>query len=121
MNKSIRQQLIYILILSFLFGLGNRLVSEVLYHSLSDVEYTKYFYVMMYSELLVYSVSLCVYAFLFRMCTISKVGVASTTFLTLLDLLSVSFGYSVDFVNKYSIYIILISSILILVEICRKK
>lgn len=119
--KNVKSKVIVILFICFLFGLLNRVVSEVLYHSLSDENYRQWFYNLIYLELLVYSIALTIYAFLFKLCTITKIGIITSTFLTFLDLLSVSIDINFKIVDKYSIVIVVLSFIMICVEFLYKK
>lgn len=119
--KNVKSKVIVILLICFLFGLLNRVVSEVLYHSLSDENYRQWFYNLIYLELLVYSIALTIYAFLFKLCTITKIGIITSIFLTFLDLLSVSIDINFKIVDKYSIVIVVLSFIMICVEFLYKK
>lgn len=119
--KKIKNKITVILLTCFLLGLLNRVVSETLYYGLSDETYKQWFYNLIYFELLVYSIAMTIYAFLFRLCTITKIGILASTFLTFLDLLSVSMDVSFKVVDKYSIIIVVLSFIMISVEFLYKK
>ena len=114
--RSIKNNLILILIICFLFGVINRAVSERLYHTLSEQDYKQWFYNLIYFELFIYSLSLTIYAFLLKLCTITKIGIITSTSLTFLDLLSVALDVNFKIVESYSIIITVTSFVFICVE-----
>ena len=119
--RSIKNNLILILIICFLFGVINRAVSERLYHTLSEQDYKQWFYNLIYFELFIYSLSLTRYAFLLKLCTITKIGIITSTSLTFLDLLSVALDVNFKIVESYSIIITVTSFVFICVEFFYKK
>lgn len=114
-----------ILLVSFFIGLVDRIISHILYVNLSKDDYLTFYYNMVNFEMLVFSFTLLLYAFLFNLCKLTKTAIIANTAFCLLDLIFTVFNFSNDLIDAYSIIITVISNVfigaeLLLVKITKK-
>lgn len=110
-----------ILLVSFFIGLVDRIVSHILYVNLSKDDYLTFYYNMVNFEMLVFSFTLLLYAFLFNLCKFTKTAIIANTAFCLLDLIFTVFNFSNDLIDVYSIIITVISAVFIGAELLFTK
>lgn len=110
-----------ILLVSFFIGLVDRILSHILYFYLSKHDYLTFYYNMVNFEMLLFSYTLLLYAFLLNLCKLTKTAIIANTAFCLLDLIFTVFNFSNDLIDAYSIIITVISTVFIGCELIIAK